>query len=114
MVHTLIMARYTPEQLSAFVKEPEGMVQREQHAHQFYGAFGGEVAQAFYIRSLEWHFMVIVSFPNAAAAHAAVTVGAASGAFEKGELYFLASFEEGLETMKLAQRGASAFAAPAG
>ncbi len=112
MTTLLITASYTQEQKKAFVEDPNRLLQREEHAHRFYGALGGKVLHASFMRASRWDFAVIVEFADEVSAHAAVTLGAASGAFGSGEVHVLATHKEMFEILTKARSAAAAFQAP--
>jgi len=112
MAHFLLMAAYSPETLKAMVMDPTALAMREKHAEQFYGALGGKVKQQFFIRNGNFHFMVVVDFPNDATAHAAMIVGQASGAFQNCVAYSLASYQEAQEAINISAKAAAVFFAP--
>lgn len=112
MAHYLLMAAYTPEVLKALVTDPTALALREKHAEVFYGSIGGKVKQAFFIRDGSFHFMVIVDFPSHEAAHAAMMVGQASGAFTNCVAYSLSTFEEAQQAVNLSGAAAAVFFAP--
>lgn len=113
MPRFLIFARYSEDELNALV-EDEGRVEaREANADRFYGALGGKMIDGFFFKSGEWHFGVIAEFPDSQAAHAATMAAGASGSFDAGAIYEIASIKEGAETFRMARQAAMAlFQAP--
>ncbi|AEI63744.1 GYD domain-containing protein [Corallococcus macrosporus] len=112
MPHYMILARYTPPVLKNLLSSPEALTSRNDHADAFYGSVGGKVVTAYFMRDARWHFLVIVDFPDHEAAHAAIMVGQASGAFEAGEVYPLTSLEEAVGALKRAGAAGKVFYPP--
>lgn len=112
MIKVMIVARYTAEQMNAFVQDPEVLITREKHQDQFYGAFNAEVITSYFIRSLKYDFVVIAKFPDLESVHAAMEVSYASGAFQEGEFFLLADYEEAFSTVRKAHECIKAFTAP--
>lgn len=112
MPHYMIVARYRPEVLKGVIENPESLTNRTDHADKFYGSVGGKVIASYFMREALWHFMVIVDFPDAEAAHAAIMVGHASGAFEAGEVFALATMEEAVSALKRASAPGKVFYPP--
>lgn len=112
MAHYMILGSYKDEVLKSLIDNPDALAEREAHAEQFYGSVGGKVQHSYFIRSARWNFVVIVDFPDAEAAHAAVMVGIASGAFKEGDLYSLATMDEAVSALKRATAAGKAFYPP--
>jgi uncharacterized protein with GYD domain len=112
MAHYMIFARYQPEVLKALLDNPDSLAARDDHAFKFYGSVGGKVVNWWFVRDADWNFVVIVDFPDAEAAHAAIMVGYASGAFQDGKYFALATPEEAISTMKRAWSAGRIFYPP--
>ncbi|MFL6127953.1 MAG: GYD domain-containing protein [Mycobacteriales bacterium] len=112
MAQYMIFARYAPEVLKSLLDDPDGLAARDEHAWQFYGSVGGKVLHWWFIRDAEYHFAVVVDFPDAEAAHAAIMVGYASGAFTEGKLLALATQEEAVSALRRAWSAGRVFYPP--
>lgn len=112
MPEYMILARYQPEVLKALLDDPDALAARDDHAFKFYGSVGGKVLHWWFIREVEHNFAVVVDFPDAEAAHAAIMVGYASGAFQDGKLLPLATPDESVSTLKRAWAGGRVFYPP--
>ncbi|QRK08318.1 GYD domain-containing protein [Archangium violaceum] len=108
----MILARYKAEVLKNLLQNPDSLEGREDYAQKFYGSVGGKVMHSYFIRGAKWHFLVIVDFPDAEAAHTAVMVGYASGAFEEGELHHLATMDEAVSALRRASAGGVVYFPP--
>lgn len=112
MAQYMIFARYAPEVLKALLDDPAALEARDNHAFQFYGSVGGKVVEWWFVRDAEYNFCVIVDFPDSEAAHAAIMVGYASGAFAEGKYFELATPEESLATLRRASSAGKIFYPP--
>lgn len=113
MAHYMIFARYEPAVLKTLLDNPDALAARDEHAWKFYGSVGGTVLHWWFVRDAEWNFVVVVDFPDAEAAHAAVMVGSASGAFATGKLLALATPEESVSALRRAWSAGQIFYPPA-
>ena len=112
MAQYMIFARYSPEVLKTLLIDPSALEARDNHAFQFYGSVGGKVVDWWFVRDAEYNFVVIVDFPDSEAAHAAIMVGYASGAFQEGKYLELATPEESIATLRRASAAGKIFFPP--
>lgn len=108
----MLFARYEPAVVKTLLEYPEALTERDDHAEKFYGSLGGRVVNWWFIRDAEYHFVVIVDFPDDAAAHAALLVGYASGAFQDGKILALTSPNETLDVLQKARPAYEVFNPP--
>jgi uncharacterized protein with GYD domain len=108
----MILARYSQEVVKSIIAEPAGIAVRDQHAFKFYGALGGKVVNYWFTKDIEYNFAIVVDFPDAEAAHAAVLTGYSTGAFIEGKLIPLCTTEEMVGSLKRAQDAAALFYPP--
>ncbi|MFK4071133.1 GYD domain-containing protein [Streptomyces sp. NPDC029674] len=108
----MILARYTQDVVKTILEDPQAVIARDEHAFKFYGALGGTVVNYWFTRDIEYNFAVVVDFPDAEAAHAAVLTGYSTGAFEEGKVIPLASPEEMVGALKRAAPAVELFFPP--
>jgi uncharacterized protein with GYD domain len=112
MAQYMIFARYSPEVLRTLLENPDALEARDNHAFQFYGSVGGKVVEWWFVRATDYNFCVVVDFPDSEAAHAAIMVGYASGAFAEGRLMELATPEESVSALRRASAAGKIFYPP--
>lgn len=108
----MILARYSQDVVEGVLKDPQAIIARDEHAFKFYGSLGGKVVNYWFTRDVEYHFAVVVDFPDAEAAHAAVLTGYSTGAFTEGKLIPLASADEMVGALKRAAPAVDLFYPP--
>ncbi|MFH8368354.1 GYD domain-containing protein [Streptomyces sp. NPDC018031] len=108
----MILAQYSEEVVRGVLKNPQGIVARDEHAFKFYGSLGGEVVNYWFTRDVEYNFAVVVDFPDIEAAHAAVLTGYSTGAFKNSKLIQLATTEDFVGALKRAEPAVELFYPP--
>ncbi|QKW09064.1 GYD domain-containing protein [Streptomyces sp. NA04227] len=108
----MILARYSQEVVKGIILDPAGIAVRDQHAFKFYSALGGKIVNYWFTKDIEYNFAIVVDFPDAEAAHAAVLTGYSTGAFLEGKLIPLCTTEELVGTLTRAQEAAAIFYPP--
>ncbi|MGH8906897.1 MAG: GYD domain-containing protein [Egibacteraceae bacterium] len=109
----MVLGRYEPAVLKTLLDNPHGLAARlEQAVSQLYGSVDGKVLHWWFVRNADWHFMVVVDFPDAEAAHTAAMIGYATGAYQALKLTVLATPEETVSTLRRASAVGEVFYPP--
>jgi uncharacterized protein with GYD domain len=100
MAKYMQLVKYSPPAAAAIHKD--GLVARRKVLDEYVKGLGGSIVDVYAIAESDWDFVAIMDFaefPSAKlVAHGLLTYG--SGAFERTQLFNLATFEEADEARK--------------